>query len=65
MAQLSQQRTPTPQLHPMWPPSCRHLNQTLRSPILDLGSGSRALLERLTGMGYQQLTGVDIPPPAS
>ncbi|MBV2350335.1 methyltransferase domain-containing protein [Synechococcus sp. HK05] len=33
--------------------------------ILDLGCGSGALLERLAGMGYRKLTGVDIRPPAA
>jgi 2-polyprenyl-3-methyl-5-hydroxy-6-metoxy-1,4-benzoquinol methylase len=33
--------------------------------ILDLGCGSGALLERLLLMGYGDLVGIDISPPAS
>ena len=60
----AQPRTSTPQLHPHVAAKVRALAPDPGTRILDLGCGSGALLERLAGMGYRQLTGVDIRPPA-
>lgn len=65
MTQISQPRTSTPQLHPHIAGKVRQLAPEPATRILDLGCGSGALLERLAGMGYRDLTGVDISPPAS
>ncbi len=62
MTQLSQQRTSTPQLHPHIAGKVQQLAPEPATRILDLGCGSGALLERLAGMGYRDLTGVDIRP---
>ena len=61
----AQPRTSTPQLHPHVAAKVGALAPELDTRILDLGCGSGALLERLAGMGYRQLTGVDIRPPDS
>jgi 2-polyprenyl-3-methyl-5-hydroxy-6-metoxy-1,4-benzoquinol methylase len=58
-------RTSTPQLHPHGAAKVRALAADPDTRILDLGCGSGALLERLAGMGYRDLTGVDISPPES
>jgi SAM-dependent methyltransferase len=60
-----QPRTSTPQLHPHVAAKVQALQPDPETRILDLGCGSGALLERLAGMGYRQLTGVDIRPPDS
>jgi SAM-dependent methyltransferase len=65
MTQPPQPRTSTPQLHPHIAVKVRRLAPEPATRILDLGCGSGALLERLAGMGYRDLTGVDIRPPAS
>ena len=56
----AQPRTSTPQLHPHVAAKVHALAPDPETRILDLGCGSGALLERLAGMGYRQLTGVDI-----
>ena len=61
----AQPRTSTPQLHPHVAAKVRALAADPDTRILDLGCGSGALLERLAGLGYRQLTGVDIRPPAA
>jgi SAM-dependent methyltransferase len=61
----SQPRTSTPQLHSHVAAKAQALAPDPETRILDLGCGSGALLERLAGLGYRQLTGVDIRPPAS
>ena len=61
----SKPRTSTPLLHPHVAAKVRELTSDLDTRILDLGCGSGALLERLAGMGYRELTGIDILPPAS
>lgn len=61
----AQPRTSTPQLHPHVAAKVRALAADPDTRILDLGCGSGALLERLAAMGYRQLTGVDIRPPAA
>lgn len=65
MTQLPQPGTSTPQLHPNIAGKMRQLAREPATRILDLGCGSGALLERLARMGYRDLTGVDISPPAS
>ena len=65
MSQLSKPRTSMPQLHPHIAGKVQQLAPVTATRILDLGCGSGALLERLAGMGYRDLTGVDIKPPAS
>ena len=65
MTQLPQPRTSTPQLHPHIAGKVRQLAPEPATRILDLGCGSGALLERLAAMGYRDLMGVDIRPPAS
>ena len=58
-------RTSTPQLHPHVAAKVQSLAPDPDTRIIDLGCGSGALLERLACMGYRQLTGVDIRPPAA
>jgi len=50
---------------PHAPSPTAHLHAPAASPCGRLSCGSGALLERLAGLGYRQLTGVDIRPPAS
>jgi 2-polyprenyl-3-methyl-5-hydroxy-6-metoxy-1,4-benzoquinol methylase len=61
----AQPRTSTPQLHPHVAAKVQALAPDFETRILDLGCGSGSLLERLAGLGYRQLTGVDIRPPAT
>ncbi|MFM7466155.1 MAG: class I SAM-dependent methyltransferase [Cyanobium sp.] len=62
---MNQPRTSTPLLHPHVAAKVRELVPQAQARILDLGCGSGALLERLEVMGYRDLTGVDIRPPAT
>jgi len=62
---VPQPRTSTPNLHQHVASKVRDIAPQLQARILDLGCGSGALLERLASMGYRDLMGVDIRPPAS
>lgn len=58
-------RTSSPNLHQhVVEKVCEFLPQR-SAPILDLGCGNGALLQRFAGLGYHNLVGVDIKPPAS
>jgi len=61
----AQPRTSTLQLHPHVAAKVQALAADPETRILDLGCGSGALLERLAGLGYRQLTGLDIRPLAA
>lgn len=65
MVDPPQPRTSTPALHPHVAATVQQLVPDPTARILDLGCGSGALLERLLLMGYGDLVGVDISPPAS
>ena len=62
---VPQPRTSSPKLHQHVAAKVKKIAPQLQSRILDLGCGSGALLERLASIGYQDLKGVDIRPPAS
>jgi SAM-dependent methyltransferase len=62
---VPQPRTSSPKLHQHVAAKVKYIAPQLQSRILDLGCGSGALLERLASIGYRDLKGVDIRPPAS
>jgi SAM-dependent methyltransferase len=64
MVHPPQPRTSSPALHPYIAATVQKLLPDPATRILDLGCGSGALLERLLLMGYVNLVGVDISPPA-
>jgi 2-polyprenyl-3-methyl-5-hydroxy-6-metoxy-1,4-benzoquinol methylase len=57
------QRSSTANLHQHIAGTLMAMGVESDARIINLGCGSGALLNRLAGMGYQSLTGVDIDPP--